>query len=1088
MLMRGLLFGAVALGGLGFGTQAWGVDPNDTRLLREPDVSAAHVVFVYDDDVWVVSNTGGRARRLTTAPGPESNPHISPDGRSVAFTANYDGNRDVYLMPIEGGRPTRLTWHGEADWVEGFTDDGGVLFSSQRFVHTSRLVQLFTVAASGGPPARLPIPDGDDAQLSPDGRRIAFITMNRGMRRRLQQWRHYRGGTHSRIWIMDRASQDVVEIPQPEERANDLNPVWLDGAVYFLSDRTGTFNVHRYDLSAKAVTAVTNFNDYDAYNLNAGGGNLVFEQGGRLFTMGPGQPPKALVVAVGADLRERRVRYVSDARHIRHADLSPDGKRAVLEYRGEILTVPEEKGDVRMISNSPGTHDRSPAWSPDGKSIAWFSDASGEYSLHVSPQDGQGRVRKVALTGAGFYFDLKWSPDGQWVSYRDNSWSIYVLNLKRGRAKKVAQEPVYGPVVTTHHSWSPDSKWLAYTVMAEGLIPTLHLYSIENGKSFAVTDGMIEAGEPVFDAAGKMLYFLASRDSAGIRDWFSQWNAEFSVEHAVYAVTLDPKTPSPVEPKSDEVALEKKPKGDKDDKKPKAPTVVVARAGIQDRIVRLKIKPGSMRGLRAGKAGQLFVLRSRGYRGLDLLEAPAELVRYDVKGQKETVLSQDVVSFVLSSDGKKALVHNKGPRWSIGGTDKPLAGKAKALPIAKVRVRVDPEREWPQIVREAWKINRDYFYDPGYHGADWPAMWRKYEPMIQHAARRRDIERIIQWMLGELAVGHSYSGPGEALDTATSVSVGVLGADFDVERARYRFRKIYSGLTWRPNDRAPLRGPGVDVKEGEYLLAVDGRTVTAVDNLYSFFQNTAERPTRLTVGPRADGRKSRTMTVYPVASDRWLRMFDWIENNKKRVDRATGGRVAYVWVPNTWDLGHEFFKRYFYPQSHKEALIVDERYNGGGLIADYITDILRRRPIANWAFRYGEDAVSPRAAIFGPKVMIADENAGSGGDLLPWMFKEFGLGPVVGKRTWGGLVGILGFPVLMDGGSVTAPNVAFYTARGWEVENEGVAPDIEVEQWPKAVEAGGDPQLERAIEEVMKQLANAESQRLDRPAYPVRAK
>jgi tricorn protease len=1086
-------------------------DVHDTRLLSQPAVSGKHVAFIYADDLWVADQDGNNVRRLTSDIGMESHPVFSPDGRTIAFSAQYEGNTDAYAVSVLGGAPKRLTWHPGVDIVRGFTPDGkAVVFSSPRHVFTGRYTQLFTVPLTGGMPTQLPMPNGVQASFSPDGRRIAYTPLAD----RSPQWKHYRGGTHSRIWIFRKSDNAVEQIPQPDGRCNDLDPNWVGDVVYFRSDRAGEYNLFGYDTKTKKVNQLTRYDDFPVLDVGSGGGKVVYEQAGYLHLFSPDMAEsKRLKIGVASDLVEARPRFAKGAKYIRNAALSPSGARAVFEFRGEVVTVPAEKGDPRNLTNSPGAHDRSPAWSPDGKSIAYFSDepaaaseirtASGaagtetsakrEYRLHVLAASGKGAAKTYALDGAGFYEAPVWSPDSKKMAFVDNANTLFWIDLDSGTVTKIATEPLYGPtgLRTLHAAWSPDSKWIAYTLGNRAAYHTVYAYDLATGKSKAITDGLSDAVDPVFDAGGKYLYFLASTDAGPVNQWFAQSNADMQLRRSIYLAVLKKGVPSPLVRESDEekAALDKeKDKKDKDGKDKKAEPVVVDFDGIDQRILALPVPSGLISHLQAGTAGQLFFLESTA--GQSTFGAPrvSALKRYDLAKRKSETLLEKVADYHLSADGKKALVHSPPDSWSIvDAAGKPEPGKGK-LNVEAIDVRVDPRAEWKQIFDEAWRINRDYFYDPNMHGADWKAVKKKYAAFLPHLATRGDLDRVIRWMLSELAVGHSNLAPGERLHERKTVPGGLLGADYEIANGRYRFKKVYGGLNWTPELRAPLTAPGVDVKAGEYLLAVRGIDLKPPTELYSLFENTANKSVDITVGPNADGSGSRVVTVEPLAGEEALRNMDWVEGNLKKVHRATGGRVAYVYVPNTAGLGHAYFKRYFFPQADKQAIIVDERFNGGGQVADYYIDHLRRPFTAMWATRYGEDLKTPGAGIQGPKVMIIDETAGSGGDLLPWMFRKYKLGPLVGKRTWGGLVGILGFPVLMDGGRVTAPNLAIWTLDGWVVENEGVPPDVEVEQWPADVIAGRDPQLEKAIAIVLRQLERNPPRELKRPPFPVRVR
>jgi tricorn protease len=1074
------------------------IDTANTRLVSDPAPGSSGLAFAYANDLWMAALDGSSVRRLTVHPGVESGPRLSPDGTLVAFTGRYEGNTDVYVVPAAGGVPQRLTWHPGEDVALGFTPDGkSVLFSSPREVYTGRYTQLFTVPVTGGYPTKLPIPNATKAAIAPDGRTIAYVPL----REAFGQWKHYRGGTASRILLFDVDTQEAKPLPQPAGRCNDTDPMWVGDALYFRSDRDGEFNVYAFDKSNQSVKRLTKHTDFPVVQAASGGGKIAYEQGGFVHLLDPATgTSQQIKLGVAADLMERRPRWAKGAKWIRSASLSPSGARAVFEFRGEVVTVPREKGDDRNLTLTPAAHERSPAWSPDGKWIALFSDESGAYQLHVLAQDAKSPRRKFPLEGAGFYADPRWSPDSKKLSYTDNGLTIWILDLESGRQTKVASDVVYGPRPVLDHAWSPDSRWLAYTQNTPTLFNRLFLYSLADGKSYPVSDGLANATSPVFDGAGQYLYFLVSTDAGPAIDWFSLARADVRSVQQIYLAVLAKGVPSPLakesdeeKPKTDEVKIlaadkEKADDAKKENKeeKPSKETKVVPEMkfdpeGLAERILALPLKAGAYADLTAGATNQLFYRRAASTdRGAD-----AAVFRYDLKTRKEDRLLEAAERFMLSADNKRALLRIKEAWHIVDVGDKLDLAKFK-LDVDRIQVKIDPLAEWAQILDEVWRINRDFFYDPGFHGANWPAMREKYAAFVPDLATRDDLSRVIRWMLSELAVGHSYQSPGDSPYDAETIPGGLLGADYEVANGRYRFRKVFGGLNWSPDLRSPLTEPGVDVRAGEYLLAVNGRDLAPPDNLYARFERTAGRMVEITVGPNPDGTGSRTVKAVPVESESGLRNRDWVERNLRRVTEATQGRVAYVYVPNTSDLGHTYFKRYFFPQADRQAIIVDERHNGGGSVADYYIDILRRPAVSFWAMRYGADLKTPLAGIQGPKVMIIDETAGSGGDLLPWMFRKFQLGPLVGKRTWGGLVGILGFPVLMDGGSVTAPNLAFWNEDGFIIENEGVPPDVEVEQTPKDVIAGRDPQLEKAIEVVLRELETKTPVLPKRPPYPVR--
>ena len=1073
----------------------------DTRLLTQPAVSGTHVAFIYAGDLWTARLDGSDVRRLTTADGDESNPVFAPDGRQIAFSANYDGNTDVYVIPVGGGVPTRLTWHPGADIAQAVTPDGkAVLFTSGRESYTNRYTQLFTVSIDGGVETRLPIPNAATAAYSPDGAKIAYNPIAG----RFDQWKRYRGGTTSELWLYDVATHAVEKIPQPAGRSNDVDAMWVGTTVYFRSDRDGEFNVYAYDTRSKQVRPVTRHTDFPVLTAaaDARSGKMVYEQAGylHLLDLASGGDRK-LAIGVAADLRETRSRFVRGAEYVRNATISPTGVRAAFEFRGEIVTLPAEKGDPRNLTNSVAANERSPAWSPDGGRLAYVSDASGEYELKVEAHDGKGDTKSYKLAGNGFYSGLEWSPDGQRIAYADNSQSAFVIDLRSGIAKRVGGNKLYPPTGanTMGFTWSPDSRWLAYSVNTQALVSSLFLYNVDQDKSYPVTDGLSEVTQPAFDRSGKYLFAFGSTDAGPLQDWFAQSNLDFRRTRSIYVVVLRKDLPNPLAKESDEeklIALRDTTRRDSSRvlqagvtatangdvtssptrRMDPPPAMRIDLDGIGSRILALPIPAAEMYGLSTGDAGQIYYVR--------IADGRAALHRYDLSKRRGEELIAQMNEYRLSADAKKIL-YRRARNWFIASTTQRIEPNAGRLPVDSIDVKIDPRAEWTQVFNEAWRINRDYFYAPNMHGVNWEANRKKYAQFLPDLATRSDLNRVIQWMMSELAVGHHRGGGGDRLATPPRVPGGLLGADYEVANGRYRFKRIYGGLNWTPDLRSPLTEPGVNVSPGEYLLAVNGVEVRPPTNLHSAFENTAGKIIDLTVGASPDGRGSRTVQVEPIADEGALRNRAWVEGNLRKVDSATGGRVAYVYVPNTAEPGHTYFKRYFYPQAHKEGVIIDERFNGGGSFADYYIDILRRPFIALWATRYGDDLKTPAASIQGPKAMLIDETAGSGGDLLPWMFHKLSMGPLIGKRTWGGLVGTLGFPVLMDGGVITAPNLAIWTPdEGWIVENVGVPPTIEVEQTPADVIAGRDPQLEKAIAVVMEELRKHPPAQAKRPPYP----
>jgi tricorn protease len=1048
----------------------------DTRLMHSPSISEEHIAFIYAEDLWIADSDGNNPKRLTIDEGVESNPIFSPDGSMIAFNAEYDGNTDVFIVPSTGGVPRRLTWHPTWDRVLDFTPDGkSVLFSSPRTTFTRRYSKLYTIDIDGGQPKELPIPTGFRGSYSADGKYLAYVPNYEVF----NQWKHYRGGTLGRIWIMDLTTNEVVEVPKPESLSNEADPEWVGNTLYFRSDRNGEFNLFSYDIKTNQIRQHTNYDDFGVLSLNGNGKKLIYEQAGYLFEHDTNSNSnERIVVGIATDLLELRKRFVSGSQYIRSAGVSPSASRVAIDFRGDIVTVPEKNGDVINITQTAGVHEKFPKWSPDSRHLAYFSDESGEYELHI--RDFQNKnISKIKLNGAGFYAFPHWSPDSKKIAFVDNSRSLYVADVSSKRVTKIDSDELYTPGVYRElfGSWSKDSNWLSYTKIIETNFEQAFVYSLDEKKSYPLSDGFSNVTEPTFDNSGKYIFMLASTDAGPVVNWFDQSNQDMEMTNSIYLVTLQKELESPLAKRNDMEIPEEAEEQGKDEEKDKdnnEEAIKIDWDGIFNRIISLPIKEGMYANLASPKEGKLYFI-SRSQNGL------GSLMSYDLKERKEkNIMPADY--FEIAAKGKKMLFRKDGA-WGITALGKkPENGM---LDTGSIRIKIDPRQEWPNIFSETWRVNRDYFYDPGMHGVDWNAMKSKYSIFLSEISCKSDLYRVMQWMCSELGVGHHRFGSrGDNLNNPDYVPGGLLGADYVIKNNRYQISKIYGGLNWNPGLRSPLTEPGVNAEVGDYIIAVNGNNLTADDNLYAYFENTSGKIVNITLSKNANGNNSQTVKVVPIGNESSLRNRDWIEGNIKKVDEATDGQVAYVYVPNTTTAGHEYFKRYFFPQVNKKAVIIDERFNGGGQLADYYIDNLRKPYQSSWDFRYGKDLIAPSGTIHGPKVMLIDETAGSGGDYLPYLFKRFNLGTVIGKRTWGGLVGVLGYPEFIDGGSVTAPNVAFYNEDGFNIENEGVAPDIEIEQWPKEVMQGKDPQLEKAIEIILEDLKQDKVSYPPKPEYP----
>ena len=1102
-------------------------------LLQRPAFNGKVIVFSYAGDLWSVDRNGGRASRLTTGTGIETDPVFSPDGNSIAFTGEYDGNTDVFVLPTRGGVPKRLTYHPAADSAVAWTPDGkSVIFRSNRESNSPRYTKLFKLSLNGGLPTALPLPIAFTGKFSEDGKYFAYSQVPGGSPFNYStytSWRNYRGGFASTVWIADMATLDVVKVPR--ERSNDFSPVWVGNQVYFLSDRNGPVSLFRFDPTTKAVSEVVKNDGPDIRSASGGPGGIVYDRFGELFLYdtASGQTHQ-INVDVSADMPEVRDRISPIERDIQNAGISPTGLRAVFEAHGDILTVPAKESSTRDITNTPGVMEREPAWSPDGQSICYFSDETGQYALHISSQTGAGEVKKFPLAkDATFYFHPVWSPDSKLIAFHDNKMQIWALNTTTGKASVIDK----GMVDDNDYdaSWSPDSKWLAYTQSTASRFHALFLYSIDSGKSTRVSDAMSDVRSPAFDRGGKYLYFTESTNYGTSTSGLDMSSDEFEVTRYVYGLALAGDTPSPVAPQAedekkpeerqkdkdkDKEAKEKKNSGDEhpdnksdtdtkagDDteKAEKAKIPEAAKAvkidleNLEDRAVAMPIPAAPYTDLTTGKEGVLYLLQ-----GLDRFggERGQTLTRFVVKTKKAEKLAEHIAGFYLSADGEKMLLEmgreepqsaqpdasRPAPTFVIAPADAPVKVGEGKLDLSKMQMRVDPRAEWRQMYHEIWQVERSYFYDPHYHGVNPDAEEAKYRPYLDEVGSRSDLNYLFQEMLGDFSIGH-LRGSGGTIPHPNRVPGGLLGADYEIVDGHYRIKRIYTGEHWNARQHAPLAEPGLKVKEGDFILAVGGQELSGSDDIQRLLEGTAGTQVVLKIASDANGKNAHEVSVTPIGDDLALRNAAWIESNRRKVDQLSGGKLAYVYLPDTAMGGLTNFNRYYFAQLDKQGAVIDERFNAGGQAADYIIQAMQRSLMNWWAPRYGEIYRTPEAAILGPKVMIINSFAGSGGDAMPWYFRQAKLGPLVGERTWGGLVGISGIPTLMDGGRVTSPSFGFFNPEGqWEVENHGVPPDYEVDLEPKAVSEGHDPQLEKGVSLALDELAKHPVPEPHKPAYP----
>ncbi|NWG12252.1 MAG: PD40 domain-containing protein [Acidobacteria bacterium] len=1088
-----------------FGAEQPAAQP-ETRLMRFPDIWRDQVAFVYAGDLWLASVKGGPARRLTAHPGDEQFPKFSPDGQWIAFTGEYDGNADVYVMPVSGGEPKRLTYHPSGDMVLGWSPDGRILFRSNRASDLPDYSRLFLIPREGGMPEMLSVPRASLVSFSADGRRIAYNFTSQELR----TWKRYRGGWKSPIAIFDLTSHTYEPLPTTE--AMDMFPMWHGNSVYFVSDRDGVMNLYRCDLGTKKTIRLTNYTEYDIKWPSLGPDAVVYENGGLLYQYDlKKNEARRIPVYVASDEVTARAEFKNVGSRISWFDISPTGVRALFEARGEVFTVPAEHGEPRNLTNSPGVHELNPVWSPDGKWIAYLSDRTGEFELYVRPQKGGDEIR---ITSAGdqtrYLYSPVWSPDSRKLAYSDKKLRLWYVDMEK-KGPVLVDTGEYFARLTA--SWSPDSRWLAYSKTMDGFgKESLFLYSLEQKKVDRISEGFYDDSNPVFDPEGKYLYFLSNRffypAGSAIDQRFNYYNTT-----GIFALTLKADEPSPFGPQSDEegdkkdetiAEGEKKAAGEKtgtgaakeaekktEEKKAEVKPVQIDLDGLASRIAQAPVPAGSYRRLQARK-GKIFYMSlpmEAAQMGLPGPSRPTgALHAYDIEKREDKVLLEGIGGYELDKEGKK-LIYGAG---EIVGIIEAAPGKKVGdgkLNTAGMQVLSDPKEEWKEILREAWRLERDFYWDPNMGGADWAAIGKRYEALLPWVAHRSDLNYIIGEMIAELSTSHTYVGGGD-LPERKRVGVGMLGADLEPDGGFFRIKKIYPGENWNDDTRSPLTEPGLKVKEGNYLIAVEGMLTRSDREPYAYFQNMANKLVTLKINDKPAVEGAWEILVKTIGSEANLRYFNWVENNRRRVSEATGGRVAYMHVPDTSVGGVIMFDKYFTGQLGKEGLIVDERFNHGGMSPDFYTEKLGRRLLLALAPREGKEFV-PQTAFFGPKVMIVNEQAGSGGDLFPFYFKKEKLGPLVGTRTWGGLIGIGGFPPTMDGGMVTAPGWAWWEpdekGRGeWVVENHGVDPDYVVEQRPDLVLQGRDPQLEKAIEIVREGLKKMPAA-LRRPPYPIKA-
>lgn len=1060
------------------------VQAEEARLLRQPHINNGKVVFVYAGDLWSVSAEGGVARRLTSFEGIEVFPKFSPDGKWIAFSGEYSGTRQIYLMPSQGGVPKQLTFYPDVgqmpprggwdnipiDW----TPDGKkILIRSNRTPYGQRVSKYFVVDPfNDGLEQPLQIPEGGPASLSPDGTRLSYCIKSREYR----TWKRYKAGRAQDIWIYDLKNDEIERVT--EFSGTDNFPMWVGEKIYFTSDRETvdsdnprTLNIFSYDLNSKMIKKITDFTDFDCLWPSRGKGGIVFENGGYIYHLDPvSEDVKKISVTIHDDKPNMRPVYKDVSKFIESAYVSPNGKRAIFSARGDIFTVPAEHGDIINLTETGNNREMSVDWSPDGKYISYLSEESGDYELYIKEYHSDAPAVQVTKNSGSWITGYVWSHDSKKILIGDKKNRLRLLDVASKNIKLV-DRGMYSPV--SGYVWSPDNRWVAYTKDSENHITSIWLYSLDQDKKFQLTTDQEDEYNPVFDTEGKTISFISRRDF----NWRSR-----NFDAKLYIGTLRSDLVSPFAPRNDDEVPEKEKSEKKEknadkkkskDDKDEPEKMVVDVAGFHRRVVAYPLKTGGYRGLAAVKGGILYLREGK-------------LLKFDMEKRKESEIMDKVGSYYVTANGKKFL-YRSGRNYGIADLrpgQKPGAGK---LDLSKMEMKIDPAVEWKQIYTDAWRIMRDWFYDPGMHGVDWKKMHDKYEVLVPHVAHRADLDFILGELIGELNAGHTYVFSGD-MEQVKRVPVGVLGCELVADGKFYKINKIFTGENWTRNRRSPLTMPGVDVKEGEYLIGIDGEMIHTDTNPYRFLENKTNVQVTLLINNEPAEKGAREVVVTPTTSELALRHFNWIKRNRELVDKLSGGRIGYIYVPNTSFNGFKEFYRGWYEQSTKDGLIIDERYNGGGSLPSPMIFDLAHPVLQYWARRNLALYPTPGNVHVGPKVMLINGRSSSGGDAFPAYFRTMNLGPLMGQTTWGGLIGYGYSPSFVDNGRMAVPSSAYVTPDGkWDVEYYGVKPDIEVFDDPTLIQAGREPMLEEAVKYILNELKKNPPRKVKKPEGPDRS-
>lgn len=1056
----------------------------DARMFRFPDVSATHITFVYAGDIWVVPKEGGLAHRLSSPTGEETFPRFSPDGSKIAFTGNYDGNPDVYVISTLGGNPTRITYHPMPDRLVDWRPSGkGLIFASSRESGRQRYSQFYSASPTGGLPEKLPIPYGEYGALSLDEKSIAYTPMSHSLR----TWKRYRGGLSPEIWLFDLETMSAQNLTQND--AGDEHPMWYGKFMYFQSDRGPNLrkNIWKYDTETQKVEQVTHFTDFDIAIPSIGPEDIVFEAGGRLHLLDlKTETVREVEIDVVTDLATLRPSMKKVGTLIQNANISPTGKRAVFEARGDIFTVPAEHGYIRNLTQRSGSAEKYPAWSPDGKHIAYWSDKSGEYELTLHTADGSGQEQTLTKLGKGFRYQILWSPNSKKIGFIDHKHDIQIYDMDTQQLTTIDNiDWESNPSLMGYEmSWSSDNQWLAYTQVLDNFQYVIMLYNLEAKKRHQVTSGYYSVYSPVFDPDGKYLYCMTDRSFSPLYSDLDQtWIYPNTTQIA--AISLRKDVPSPLAPRNDAEPIKKeeakkekpeaKPSEKAKDKKPEP--LKIDLEGFENRLVVLPPSAGNYSTLRATK-GQIIFHR---YPRSGSSDRNSPVVAYNLEKRKEEPILDDADGFEITADGKKMFVANNRSYYIID--IRPKQKLTTRLRTNELEMEVDPRAEWRQMFMDIWRKYRDFFYDPNMHGVDWVEVRRKYGALLNDAVTRWDVNFVFGEVIAELNASHTYVGGGD-LENANRLNVGMLGIDWALQDGAYRIARIIDGAPWDNEVRSPFNWPGTKAKAGDYILAVNGTPLETKKEPWAAFQGLAGKTVALTLNDKPSMDGAWEVIVETLRTETRLRHLEWIENNRKRIDVASNGRIGYIYMPNTGGQGQTELIRQYYSQIDKDGFIVDERFNSGGQLADRFVELLSRPRVHYIAWRYGKEIQQPQRANPGPKVMLINGWSGSGGDALPYTFKGQGVGPIIGIRTYGALIGPASGHMLVDGGFHTVPEGRIYGNDGvWFAEGHGVDPDIEVVDDPNLLAKGIDPQIERAIEEVLSMLKAEPPRRVGKPAY-----